>query len=64
MASKNRITVNLGDNEYRELQAIAKKHRISIAWLGRHAIMHMLEQYKPDEFQLPLGLAEPARRAS
>lgn len=55
MTSKNRVSVNLADNEYQELLAISQEHHISMAWLGRQAIVGLLEQYKQNELQLPLG---------
>lgn len=54
MASKNRLTVNLAGNEYQELFALAEKNNVSMAWLGRQAIVRLLEQNKHEELQLPL----------
>lgn len=56
MTSKERLTVNLEKSEFLELQELARKHNISMAWLGRQAITRFLEQFKQQEFQLPLDL--------
>lgn len=56
MTSKERITVNLDKAQHRELQALAKQHRVSMSWLGQEAIARLLEQYKQREFQFPLDL--------
>ena len=42
MSAKNRITVNLDDDEYEELQTFAAKSDRSLAWLGRRAIADLL----------------------
>ena len=62
MPSKHRVSVNLSSDEHRELEALAKKARISKAWLGRQAIIEFLERYRDRELQLPLDLATPQRR--
>ena len=56
VTSKERITVNLDKVQHRELQALAKQHRVSMSWLGQEAITRLLEQYKQREFQFPLDL--------
>ena len=53
MATKNRVTVNLADAEYKALAALSDKHRVSMAWLGRQAIIDFLERYEKEEPQLP-----------
>jgi len=63
MATKNRVTVNLADGEYKKLAALSDKHRVALAWLGRQAIMEFLERYENEELQLPLNLASETRRA-
>ena len=63
MAAKHRITVNLEDREYRELSALSDKHRVSLAWLGREAIIEYLERCETEELQLPLNLSSEGRRA-
>lgn len=54
MASKNRLTVNLSEDEYHELYALAEKNKVSMAWLGRQAIVRLLEQYVNEGPQLTL----------
>lgn len=57
MAAKHRVTVNLEDREYKELSALSDKHRVSLAWLGREAIIAFLERNEKEELQLPLNLS-------
>ena len=61
MAANYRVTVNLEAPEYRLLSALADKHRISLAWLGRRAIIEFLERNGQEELQFPLKL--PSQRA-
>ena len=56
MAAKPRISITLPVREYRELLALAEEHHISLAWLGRQAVVEFLERYKDRELQLPLAL--------
>ena len=63
MIAKHRVTVNLEDREYRELSALSDKHRVSLAWLGREAIIEFLERCKAEELQLPLNISSERRRA-
>lgn len=56
VTSKERITVNLDKVRHRELQALAKQHKVSMSWIGQVAIARLLEQYKQREFQFPLEL--------
>jgi predicted transcriptional regulator len=56
VASKHRLSVNLSQNEYQELTALAEKHQVSMAWLGRQAIQEFLSRYRQEELQLPLKL--------
>lgn len=58
MTSKKRITINLSASEQRELQALAERARVSVAWLGRQAVTEFLERHKNGELQLPLGLSK------
>lgn len=57
MTSKNRLTVNLSDDEADALAQIAEKSKVSKAWLGRHAIRALLERANEDDGQIPLPLA-------
>lgn len=61
MAANHRVTVNLDAPEYSQLSALADKHRISLAWLGRRAIVEFLERNEREEPQFPLRL--PSQRA-
>lgn len=56
VTSKERITINLDQPQHRELQQLAKQHRVSMSWIGQLAITRFLEQYKQNEFQFPLEL--------
>ena len=61
MAAKNRVTINLEDREYAELSALSDKHRVSLAWLGRQAIIEFLERRESEDLQLPLNLSSERR---
>lgn len=61
MASKKRLTVNLDCVEYHELQKWAERHSVSMAWLGRQAIVRLLEQHKQREFEFPLDINQSAK---
>ena len=56
MAAKTRFSVALDEQEYAELSAMAEKHRVSMAWLVRHAVTEFLERYRSEELQFPLRL--------
>ena len=56
MAAKPRISVTLSETEYAELTVISEKHRVSLAWLSRQAVIEFLERYRADDQQLPLRL--------
>lgn len=60
MAAKERLTVNLEANDYRELQRIAQQNSVSMAWLGRRAIEQFLEQSNSQR-ELPLSLPSSSR---
>ena len=51
------MTVNLEDREYAELSTLSEKHRVSLAWLGRQAIIEFLERRESEDLQLPLILS-------
>ena len=63
MAAKHRVTVNLEDREYNELSALSDRHRVSLAWLGREAIIEFLERNEKEELQLPLNLSSERQGA-
>lgn len=56
MTAKPRISISLPEQEYKELLALAEKHHISLAWLGRQAVAEFLERYQGQELQLPLTM--------
>ena len=51
---KQRLTVNLADEDYRELAVLAGRNNLSMAWLGRKAVLELLERYRENPHQLPL----------
>lgn len=57
MASKNRVTVNLSDDEAAQLAALAKKAKVTKAWLGRRAICDLLDRARNDDHEAVLPLA-------
>lgn len=56
MSSKNRVTVNLSDDEYVAFGELAERSKVKKAWLGRYAISALLQRAQNDEQQLPLPL--------
>ncbi|MDR3574425.1 MAG: ribbon-helix-helix domain-containing protein [Anaerolineaceae bacterium] len=56
MTSKNRVTVNLSDDEFVALGELAERYKVTKAWLGRYAISSLLERIQNDEQQLLLPL--------
>ena len=62
VTNKERLTVNLDAAEYRELQGLAKRHKVSMAWLARRAILSFLEQ--SGQRELPFPLVSERRRES
>lgn len=54
MTAKNRITVNLTDQEHAALSDLAKRCQVSMAWLGRRALAELIEKYRDRPGQLPL----------
>ena len=61
VAANFRVTVNLEEPEYSVLSALSGKHRVSLAWLGRQAIIEFLERHEEEELQLPLTLSSERR---
>jgi len=53
---KHRITVNLPYDEYAELTGPADKRDVSLAWLGRQAIIEFTGRYRDEQLLLPLCL--------
>ena len=63
VTAKQRLTVNLEAPEFRELQALARQHDVSMAWLGRRAITWFLEQYNSQrELPFPPGGGSQSER--
>ena len=56
MASKNRVTVNLSDDEAVQLSALAKREKASKAWLGRRAICDLLQRAGNEDQEQSLTL--------
>ena len=56
--TKRRVAVNLPGKEFDELMAFAEKHDVSMAWLGRQAILEFLNRYRSERLQLPLRLQQ------
>ena len=55
MPQNRRISIGLSNTEHTELRELSEKHRISVAWLGRQAIVEFLERSRSNEFQIPLA---------
>ena len=56
--TKQRISINLPDDEYAALAALAKKNNLSMAWIGQKAIQDFLDRYR--DKQLPLTFSHRA----
>ncbi|GAB3592047.1 ribbon-helix-helix domain-containing protein [Acetobacter peroxydans] len=54
MSSKNRVTVNLSDEEAAQLAELAERLKVSKAWIGRHAICSLLERDQKGDQQISL----------
>ncbi len=54
--SKNRLSVSLTDSELNELLSLKDRHHVSLAWLGRQAILEFIAKYREEHMQLPLKL--------
>jgi hypothetical protein len=55
--SKNRLSVSLTDPELAELLSLKDRHHVSLAWLGRQAIVEFIAKYREEHVQLPLKLS-------
>ena len=62
MAAKHRVSVNLSEEEYRELAGMADRYRVSMAWLSRQAITEHLERYQVEYLRLPVRLSAVGKR--
>jgi hypothetical protein len=54
-----RLSVSLSESETRELLALKERHDVSMAWIGRQAILEFIEKYTNETVQLPLRLTRP-----
>ena len=60
MSQNHRISVGLSNTEYAELRQPSEKYRVSVAWLGRQAIVEFLERCRSQDPQMrPVGRADP-----
>lgn len=55
-AKPPRLSVALTNPEHSELLALKDRHGVSMAWLGRQAIVEFIEKYRDEQAQLPLRL--------
>ena len=58
MERPQRISVGLSIAEYENLQRIADKHRVSLAWVGRQAIAEFLARYEASDSKVLLPFRE------
>ena len=63
-SNKHRVAINLPDNEYAKLAALAKKHAVSMAWIGRQALLDFIEKHQNTPLQLPLTLVRERRQGT
>ncbi len=54
--NKHRVAINLDEQEFSELGAIAEQNDVSFAWIGRRAILEFLARYKDRQLHLPLRM--------
>jgi predicted transcriptional regulator len=62
MTSKNRVTINLSEEEFSALGLLAERSKVSKAWLGRHAITSLLERADAEKRQIPIPLEQAMSR--
>ena len=58
VAVTHRITINLEETEYEKLSALSSKNRVSLAWLGRQAIIDLLDNHDNGQLALPIVMRE------
>jgi len=61
--TKPRLSIPLSDAEYAELSGLAEKHGLSMAWVGRRAIVELLERSRDEALQLPLTFSSRAAQS-
>ena len=54
----HRVSVGLSPSEYEALQRIAERHHVSLAWIGRQAIVELLAQYQNSDSTILLSVRE------
>ena len=54
--NKHRIAINLDDQEFSELDAMADRHDVSLSWIGRQAVLEFLSRHKDQQLPLPLRI--------
>jgi predicted transcriptional regulator len=54
--NKHRIAINLDDEEFSELDAMADRHDVSLSWIGRQAVLEFLSRYRDQQMPLPLRI--------
>ena len=52
----HRMTVSFGEEEFKGLQALARRADRSHAWIVRYAVRELLERVDAGQLQLPLPL--------
>jgi predicted transcriptional regulator len=54
--NKHRLAINLDDDEFSQLDAMADKHDVSLSWIGRQAVLEFITRYRDQQLPLPLRL--------
>ena len=54
--NKHRIAINLEEEEFSELGAMAEKHDVSLSWIGRQAVLEFITRYRGEQLPLPLRI--------
>ena len=53
MTTKERFTVNIDADHLERFQRMAERHDVSLAWLGRQAIVQFLANHEGPQSELP-----------
>jgi hypothetical protein len=61
-SGKPRLSVGLTEGELTELLSLKDRHNVSMAWLGRQAILEFVAKYREENAQLPLRLTRPGHK--
>jgi len=56
MAATHRVTINLESEEFERLAALSTANRVSLAWLGRQAVIEFLANLGNGQLALPITL--------